>query len=457
MNRKIWTILLSTVLIFTLLTGCGKSDENAAEDTRKPSPDVTSSVSNYDVDNMSFDNVKIKIAGRYTEGGDAESDYYISKVNEFNNMNNGITVEMINITDEADYLNRLSTDFASGDAPNIFMEYGGSRCLDYVKSGSVLDLTPYLNQYPDWKSGFKTTNWDPCQFEKYGYSGTYGVPWGAYQLLLYYNKPMLEKYSIQAPVTFEELLSACATLVENGEKPFIVGEKDIYKFEHLHTALSLKTYGADIADQLASREVAYDSDKMLDIYAQIKDMVDKGYLGDSLLNATAPEEREYFGQGMCAFMYDTSRAAAVLQDTELLKSQGIGVVKFPYVDEQYKNVEMGGASSAYYISTINASDEQIAASVKFLKYITNTDYTNGLISVYPNTYSVNTTVQSDNYLYNDIVNAMSSTEVYKTDLQNYDSASYMTTAVRNALQLLAMDKAPEDVGKQIIDTIKDNE
>lgn len=39
---------------------------------------------------------------------------------------------------------------------------------------------------------------------------------------------------------------------------------------------------------------------------------------------------------------------------------------------------MGGATVAYYVSTLNASDDQIAASVVFLKYLASVDYIKGL-------------------------------------------------------------------------------
>lgn len=459
MKRKMLSLMLSLFLMVTILGGCGnngKAPIDNKDSTEENKASTEDTVSN-NTDDLKFNDVTIKVAARYTENGDIESDYYINKVKEFNEMDNGITVEMTNITDEANYLNTLSTNFASGDVPNVFQEYGGSRCLNYIESDALLDLTPYLDADPEWRDGFYSTNWDPCIYTDYGYDGTYGVPWGAYQVLLYYNKAILEDNNIEVPESFDQLLEACQTLKDNGVSPFIVGEKDIYRFGHLHSILSLKTYGPEIAEKLANREVPYDGEEMLNIYGMIKDMVDKGYLGDRLMNAAAPEEREYFGQGECAFMYDTSRAAAVLQDTELLKSGNIGVTAFPYVKEEYKNVEMGGASSAYYITKMNATEEEIEASVVFLKYITNTDYANGLMKLYPNTYSVKTTVDSDNYLYNEILNAMSTAEVYKTDLQNYDGASHMTNTVREALQLLAIGESPETVGKQIVAAIAEYE
>ena len=152
-------------------------------------PGTALAAEDYSLKDVQFDNVTIRVATR--NGGGAESAvdaYYLSKVEEFNAMDNGITVEMINISTEADYLDRLSTDFASGDAPNIFLEYGGSRVLDYLEADYLLDLQPYLEADPDWYGGFKENGWSTCKFEDYGYEGIYGVPSETYQIMLFYNR-----------------------------------------------------------------------------------------------------------------------------------------------------------------------------------------------------------------------------------------------------------------------------
>lgn len=51
---------------------------------------------------------------------------------------------------ENDYLDRLSTDIASGDAPDIFMQYGGTNCLDYVESDILLNLQSYFDADEEW-------------------------------------------------------------------------------------------------------------------------------------------------------------------------------------------------------------------------------------------------------------------------------------------------------------------
>ena len=65
-------------------------------------------------------------------------------------------------------------------------------------------------------------------------------------------------------------MAACETLKANGVQPFEMGEKDDYRFGHLHSALNYKTYGCDMAEKLGTREVAYDGEEQKAIYQMIK-------------------------------------------------------------------------------------------------------------------------------------------------------------------------------------------
>lgn len=436
--------VLATFLVFSLVTAYAVPA--FAEET-----DV------YDVDSMTFDDVTIRVMTKLGGGSeDAESAYYESMVEKFNEMDNGITVEMTNITTESDFIDKLSTDFASGDAPNVFYDFGGSRDLDYIEAGAILDLEPYLEADQDWYDSF-LEYWEIGDFSDYGYEGIYAVPWSCYQVVLFYNKTILEENNIEVPTTWDELMDACAVLTENGISPFQVGEKDDYRFGHLHTVLSLKSYGADVATQLASREMTYDGEEMLEIYSMISEMVENGYLGDNLLSMTFDQEDETFLAGDAAFHYDGTWFAGTAEGTDLYENEEIGVVKFPTVNEEYANVEMGGAADAFFVSTLGATDEEIAASVVFLKYLTSEEYVNGLLEVDANTMAISSTYQVDNYLLNDAIDLLSETEASRGDLQNYDSASHMITTVRAALQGLAMGNTPEEVGEQIVETIAEYE
>ena len=132
MKKRVLAIMMAITLAAGSLAGCsgGSKSGDSKED------------------------IVIKVAGRYSNDTPTEK-YYRQKVEEFNEMDNGIKVEMDNISTEADYIDKLRTSFANGDIPNVFVEYGGSRCLDYLEADALVDLKPYLDENDsEWRNQF---------------------------------------------------------------------------------------------------------------------------------------------------------------------------------------------------------------------------------------------------------------------------------------------------------------
>ena len=96
-----------------------------------PGAAVQAGEDEYDIDAMEVSDVTVKLYHRMNaDGGDPESEYFIKKVDEWNQQKNGITIETVFISTENDYLDRLATDIASGDAPDIFMQVLKASCQE---------------------------------------------------------------------------------------------------------------------------------------------------------------------------------------------------------------------------------------------------------------------------------------------------------------------------------------
>ena len=378
--------------------------------------------------------------------------YYRKKVEEFNKLDNGITVVMDNIATESDYLDKLRVSFANNDSPNAFIEFGGSRVLDYVEADALLNMKPYYDEDSEWYNSFYASMFKDLQYE--GFEGIWGVPFKTYTILLYYNKDIFQKYNITPPETFDELLAVCKKLKDFGIKPFQVGEKDVWRLGHFHNNLVIKSLGVNAAERLANRTLSYDSRDMMQTYRIISDMVKQGYFGDDILNVDYGMEKSVFSTEGCAMRRDGSWYISEVFGQDIYDK--MGVISFPYINERFKNHAQGGPSEMWFISKLNKSQEEIEATIEFIKFITSVDYYKGLNEVATMLHPVKFTPTPNtppNPLVDELVKIFASYEALSTDLQNIDTESHMIDTVRNALQGLAMGNTPEQCAKQIVDRI----
>lgn len=413
----------------------------------------------YDVENREYNDVTITVHTRWDEA-DTSGPLYKAIVEGFMEKYPGITVETIAIPTESEWLNSeavLMSDPAS--MPNVIVEYGGSRVAGYVEQDLIVKMDPYFEQYPDWPDRFNALGQSMVDFSSYGYEGTYGVPFTAYEVMLFYNEDILNENGIDPASlqTWDDLMAACETLKANGVQPFEMGEKDDYRFGHLHTALNYKTYGCEMAEKLGSREVLYDGEEQKAVYQMIIDAADKGYLGTNLLGIDDGQERSLFNTGKTAFLFmGTWFCAEDHTGLELFDNQKIHALRMPYVNEEYKYHDMGGGNEAYY--AINTGDaDEVAASVLFLKYLTSEEVCNTFAAGYPAPMSVNVTTDAGNYLSQEAAAVIAETTDVRGDIENYDTATHMINTVRQALQGIAMGSSADEVGQTIVDLIAEYE
>lgn len=434
--------LLVIIMLISLLASCG------GETSKEIETEKGKESSKEEIKKEKTEDIEIRLTSRWG-GEEILSRYFNSKIEEFNNLDNGITIVADNVTDEQQYFDKLSSQFGAGTEPNIFINYGGTSVRDYIDSGVLLDLSPYLESDPEWKDGFLPL------FEKWERDGKkYGVPVMFYQILLYYNKDILSSNNVDVPETIEDLDLACEKLIANGMNPFTLGESSNFRAGHLLNNLAYKAYGSDIADKLASREINYDSPEMIELYGLIKNYFDKGYFGENPVSVDNNGEKAAFLSGKSAFRYDGSWFVGEIKGSEIEKS--IDVVAFPYFKEKEENrtVVQGGSGQGF--SVTDSGDKAINdAAIEVLKFLTSQEYYAGLEKansggIYPIKFESSPDTKIDEMTIKIKKIAGESTS-FRGDLQEVDPETHMLNTVRSALQGLFVDSNPEQCGKEIVD------
>jgi xylobiose transport system substrate-binding protein len=140
----------------------------------------------------------------------------------------------------ADYQQKLQTVIGTGNAPDVFFNWGGGSIQPFVKAGLLLPLDDMIQKNPKLKSSFLPSVFDTAKVDGHDY----GIPMrGTQPVLLFQNKSVLKQAGISsAPATWNDLLSDVGKLKAKGVTPIALGGNDQWPtlmwFEYLYDRIA---------------------------------------------------------------------------------------------------------------------------------------------------------------------------------------------------------------------------
>lgn len=146
-------------------------------------------------------------------------------ITEFNKIYPEIKVNVIHT---AQYYDKLKTMIAGGEPPDV-MYMGSEYFPGYVARGTLLDLTPYIENDPDTKlKKFNIKDYFPETVKPFMYNGRYyGIPKDFTTMVVYYNKDLFDKEGIEYPNrnwTWEEFKNAAIKLTKDTDGDGIIDQ-----------------------------------------------------------------------------------------------------------------------------------------------------------------------------------------------------------------------------------------
>lgn len=349
MRKKIIGLVLAAITM-TSLVGCGNNGSNMSSEGE--------------------DVVTIKVLSRYSSDQGPDDIVFNSRIENFMDENPNIKVEHEAIGDEATYNNMFKTSIATGDAPDIFVNYGGTQFQDYVESGLFYDLSKVAAEDKEWADKYIPTMLDAWKYEDI--EGFYGVPVACFATGVYYNKDLFSQNGLEVPKTIEEFEKVCDAFMSKGITPFALGDKDNFRGAHLLANLLLKRENFDYTKSVIDGETKWNDTAMKEVFEVMSRWQKKGYLGDNITTLDATGEQALFLNGETPMHINGSWFMTQISEAE--NPERFGFIPFPYFEKypEYKNNWHSGTSEGISISA-NNGEERLEASIKLLKYLTDAE------------------------------------------------------------------------------------
>lgn len=325
-KKKVFSILLASVMAASLATGCGGGDAQEGGESGGSSGGGTVSIMGwYDEDDMQgvIDAVNAQLGEDYT------LEYTYVALSDYNNV--------------------LGTQLASGEGPDIIMD--GAQFPARVKAGNLVDISDadYLGEFSE--EGLSLSTQD---------GKVYGIPTYGWFSGIWYNADILSECGVEVPKTFDEFVAACETIQAAGYQPMAFGLADgDTGWASLSGYLENSFYhnndgnpdGTEFDAQFAAGEKTLDGNYN-DVVAKWYTLIEKGFINAEMLGISNQDALNTFKAGDVAFFN-----GGPWQYNEI-KETGLNFGLMPQLSATGEDVFAGGGPSANVGINVNAANKE---------------------------------------------------------------------------------------------------
>ena len=184
-----------------------------------------------------------------------------------------ISLNTTGYSDENQYQAFVKQSFRTQQSPGLFTWATGDQLTQLVDQKLVADTSDI------WKGAISDGSVSKDLEKYYTFDGKqYCVPMNIAYWVMYYNKKIFDKYGIQKPTTWKELMSDAAKLKENGVTPFYQ-TSTLFTFPWFETLVA----GTDpkLYNGLADGSVKYTDPRIVDIMDEWLAQEKKGWFSDA--------------------------------------------------------------------------------------------------------------------------------------------------------------------------------
>lgn len=353
MKKKVLSMLLCTSMIALTLFGCGKSENDAAEN-----------VQNNEATKEAEDTSKEIITLTFAEHvADIESqEPHLAKIlaafqEEYPNIKINITGREV-----GEHNTQMTLLAGENKLPDIlWLEQASAK--EFAKNGSLYNLTDVLNDY-GINNSLLPGLVNSCTVD----GADYGMPSEVMMVGFFYNKNIFEENNLTAPTTYDEFMNIVKTLNDNNMTPLALGSQSNYSIWAFEAMLA--RYGFfEKLEGLNAGETSWANDDFINYFDKLKEMKEAGTFSKDVSNMDYFQAKEVFLGGNAAMFNTGAWDIGDFEASEI--SKNIGFFFGPtFSDSEYpQEIAIKASGGVYCISSAGAEDPaKLDAIMKFWQY-----------------------------------------------------------------------------------------
>lgn len=245
----------------------------------------------------------------------------------FEEQNPGIKIEMQTVPPDQ-FETVIKTKLASGDAPDIFTVFAGTKKDAFAKAGYLMDLSgePWVQRLTDAAKQIASKD-----------GKVYGFPNRQNLIGVIYNKKIFNDLGIAVPTHWDEFLEACQKIKDAGIVPLGLGLKDQYVTQLIPYAMAPSAIYRDDPDfdkKMYEGRQSFAGSPWVQMMQDYIGLNEKGYFNKDALGTSNDQVLQMMAAEKVAMTVTLhGRIAAIKESNPNLE---LGMFPLPYVREGEK-------------------------------------------------------------------------------------------------------------------------
>lgn len=291
--------------------------------------------------------------------------YWPATLEAFSKKYPNIKLDFEYVSDEA-FHQKFQAMAASGDIPDLFTCYAGSRSSYILDRGMVKDLRPYLTA--DIKKNYNQAIWQPQ-----GPNGEIYIisPNLAVCTVVYVNTKLQKQLGLSMPKTLDELIAQAPKIRAAGLDPLAFGNKAQWQAQSLCLSMLVDRMGGTAWFDKAMKGGAKFTDQpFVDAISTIKKMVDTKLFPAGVNQLEGPQAWGEFVQGKAVYLLDAGwRVSALKGAASPADYAGYAAVAFPAVSGEKVHGSSAATLGEALAMSAKLTGAKADAAWKFLSFI----------------------------------------------------------------------------------------
>ena len=356
--KKQLAMLLVLAIVLSVLAGCGSTSSSTATPEPTATPEETTVDANAENESAE-EKVTIRFAHQWAE--ENRLPYWTALVEGYMAEHPNVTIETEVMPNET-YKEKIRIMLGGTDMPDLFFTWDGEWVKRFAQNGTILDLTPYLTEDPEFHQAFNQGILTTGQVDGKQYS----LPIRTCVNFVLYNTAIFEEYNISVPKTWDEFMNVCEVLKENNITPIALGDAEQWAAAHYISALNVQLVPlATIEDDYYLVTGAFEDPGYVQALQLLKDMSEKGYFMDGMPSTSQNIAKEMFAAGQTAMIYDQC-ASFKTQYYDKMEEGSWDIFPLPVVDGASGDLDMMVAWIDQFAVSSQCKHPEVV--MDFLKY-----------------------------------------------------------------------------------------